>query len=991
MIIPPRPARKDTREIKNGDPIMNHMPIGSLVHGFRVERGGEVPHLNASYLKLTHEATGATLYYSDRDDGQLVFAVGFRTIPEDDTGVFHILEHSCLDGSEHFRLKEPFVNLIKTSMAVDLNAMTYEDKTVYYFISTNEQDYHNLMSVYLDAVFYPLLLSDRRIFEKEAWHLEPDGNGGVAISGVVFNEMQGNDNQPDYAMWMQNEKQLFPDLHFRFNSGGDPASIPNLTYEQFVDTYNRFYSTENAIFYLSGALDLTAHLAYIDELLCQKGKPAVAKPAPPPLQAPVVSPDGTVYYQLGDNEELAGNTHLMLTYILDDDKSEDVLAASLLCRYLAENTESPLTRAVLDANVGQDFGMACEGDYRQPLLYFTLGKSDPEHAEGFRQAILDKLSCLVSEGLDAGRIADLIESHETDCRRASLSVRTGFRIMESFIRTHVHYDNSEPVDDLAKLRAAMAADPLYFEHLIRRCILQSNHWAMTRCIPSRTLTAERRERMAERFAAESARVKATEGGYAALEAHMEAFNAYLTAPDSPEDEASVPHLTPADLKHGSDHRDMAVESRPVGGTTATSLSFETDASGMVMAGLLFDIAGLPEEDVFYARALSDALLSLPTAAHTLPELTERWVSLHTNPAINLRVETTGRAYLAISLDAPEERLAEATALVGEYITDGLFDRDVLRHIFSSASGVRDRMVARGNMTALRLATRALNASGVYDDLLAGESAYRRLSDLADRYDEHADALIDGMTRVWKHLTTAVAPLAHYTGSAAGYTAWCKAIAALPIASAVAPTPAPILSLAPRADCALTIPGEVNYCAETFDITEAGLAFKPRYTVVNTHLYSRYFWDEIRAKGGAYGASALLMRNGIAGFISYRDPRVADTYAVYDALPDWLDANIPDEDAIGAMIVSTVGSSYFAPRSPIDLGSAALSRYLVGMTAADREAEITDILATTPADFSDYANAIRTLRQSGRGIRTALGGAGSIQKSGLFDACTVTEL
>ena len=328
------------------------LKIGSLINGFRVVRDGDVPLLNAHYWKLTHEATGATLYYSDRDDGQMVFSVGFRTLPEDDTGVFHILEHSCLDGSKNYQLKEPFVNLLKTSMAVDLNAMTYEDKTIYYFISTNEQDYLNLMSVYMDAVFNPLLLTDRRIFEKEAWHIEPAGEGKVAISGVVFNEMQGNDNQPDYIMWMQNEKQIFPDLFFRFNSGGDPAFIPELTYEQFKETYHRFYSSQNAIFYLSGNMGLEAELAHIDSVLTEKGVSAYAKPAPAPLQAPVVSPDGTVYYQLADNEDTAGNTHLMLTYVLGEDKSAEVLAFALLSRYLAENTESPLTKAVLDAGVG---------------------------------------------------------------------------------------------------------------------------------------------------------------------------------------------------------------------------------------------------------------------------------------------------------------------------------------------------------------------------------------------------------------------------------------------------------------------------------------------------------------------------------------------------------------------------------------------------------------------------------------------------------------
>ncbi len=971
---------------------MNHiLKVGETLHGFTVERTGIVPYLSANYWKLTHKATGATVYYSDRDDGQMIFSVGFRTLPEDNTGVFHILEHSCLDGSENYRLKEPFVNLLKTSMAVDLNAMTYEDKTIYYFISTNERDYMNLMSVYLDAVFNPLLLSDRRIFEKEAWHLEPDGEGGVSISGVVFNEMQGNDNQPDYIMWMQNEKQLFPDLFFRFNSGGDPAYIPDLTYEQFKETYRRFYSPANAVFYLSGNMGIAEELAHIDSVLTAKGASPYEKPAPAPVQAPVVSPEGTVYYQLGDNEETAGNTHLMLTYILGEDKSEEILAFSLLCRYLAENTESPLTRAVLDADVGQDFGMACEGDYRQPMLYFTLGKTDPEKAEHFRRAILDKLTALVAEGLDKNRLADLVAGHETDCRRASLSVRTGFRIMESFIRTHVQYDDADPVDDLAALRARMSEDDRYFEHLIDTYILQSNHWAMTRCVPSRTLTSERRAKMAERFAAEGEKLAATEGSYEALTTHMEAFNAYLVAPDSPEAEASIPHLTPDAINTTSDARDMAVETIPIGGGKATSLTYETDAAGMVMAGLLFDLSTIPEEDLFYAACLRDALLALPTALHTLPELTDRWVGLHTNATVGVRVETTGHAYLSLVLDTPEERISEAVALLDEYIRVPVFDREILRQIFSNASALRNQMIARGNRTAMLLATRTLTVSGVYDDAINGLSAYRRLSALADDFDSHADALIDGMGRVWSKLTGTVPPIAFLTGSNSAYAVWKQSLATLSVAAKAAPLAPVSLAPMPRVNCALTVPGEVNYCAEVFDLSDIGLAFAPRYQVINTHIYSQYFWDEIRAKGGAYGASALTMRPGIAALLSYRDPRVADTYAVYDALPDWLDTHIPSEEGVASMIVSTLGSSYFVPRSPIDLGTAALSRYLNGLTAADRQAEIEAILATTPADFAAYAAALRALKAAGRGVRTALGNADMIRRSGYFADGDMTEL
>ena len=929
-----------------------NLQVGSLIHGFRVVRDGDVPLLNAHYWKLTHEATGATLYYTDRDDGQMVFSVGFRTLPEDDTGVFHILEHSCLDGSQSYQLKEPFVNLLKTSMAVDLNAMTFEDKTIYYFISTNEQDYMNLMSVYMDAVFNPLLLTDRRIFEKEAWHVEPAGDGKVAISGVVFNEMQGNDNQPMYILWKQNEKQVFPDLYVRFNSGGDPAYIPNLTYEQFNETYHRFYSAQNAIFYLSGNMGLEQELAHIDAVLTEKGVSAYEKPAPAPLQAPVVSPDGVAYYQLADNEEIAGNTHLMLSYILSEDKTPAVLAMSLLSRYLAENTESPLTKAVLDAGVGQDFRMFCDDGYRQPMLCFTMGKSDPENAESLRRVILDTLTEMCQKGFDKDRLIDLVDNHETECRRASLSVRTGFRIMESFMREQVQVDDAVPVNDLAALREAMATDDRYFESLIETYVLNSNHWGMTRCIPSRTLTEEKRARMNTRFEAEAEKINAVEGGYAALEAHMAAFNEYLTAPDSPEAEASVPHLSPADIDTTLQARDVAVETTAVGGCKTKSLSYVTETNGMVQASLLFDLGGLGGDELFYTRCLHDAIMRLPAGEYGVPELTQKWVNLRTRASLSFRVETTNEAYLSVNLDAPAERLSDAVILLKEYLAAPVFDRTILSRIFSNTSHIRSMMIRHGNGTAFHLATRALSRSGLYDEYLAGESAYRRLSELANRFEDNADALIDGMAAVWKKITAGVTPIAFFTGEADAYEAWKTAIADLPVASAVTPRKVAPLTLFPRENYALTIPGEVNYCVEAFDLADAGVAYTPKLSVIHTFLNSKCFWDEIRAKGGAYGASAIATRQGHVGYLSYRDPRVTDTYGVYVNVPEWILAHMPAEEEIGSLVVSTVGSAYFAPRSEMDLGQAALARYLIGQTAADRQAELETILSTSPADFAE---------------------------------------
>ena len=968
---------------------------GTLTHGFRVLRDGDVPLLHAHYWKLRHEASGATLYYTDRDDGQMIFSVGFRTLPEDDTGVFHILEHACLDGSIHYRLKEPFVNLLKTSMAVDLNAMTYGDKTIYYFISTSEQDYRHMLSVYLDAVFHPLLTTDRRIFEKEGWHPEPDGEGGVTISGVVFNEMQGNETQPDYALWTQNAKQLFPDLPARFQAGGDPASIPDLTYEQFVETYRRFYTTENAVFYLSGDMALDVELQDIDCVLCdrmrtdeQSGIRPYAKPAPTPLQAPIVSPDGVTYYQPGAGEEAAGNTHLLLTCVLPADDGAAPLAMSLLCRYLADHTDSPLTRAVLDAGVGQDFSMGCMSDDRQPLVCFSLGKTDPEEAERFRQTILDTLAGLVRGGLDRNRLHDLIAGHKTDWRRTALQVGTGFRIMEYFIRAHVQYDDATPENGLDALAARLAEDDSYFEHLIERYILHSDHWAMTRCIPLQTVTAERGERMAARCAAEAARLASIPGGYDGLVARNTALQEYLTAPDSPEAEASIPHLSPSDIRTDHTVLDVTEETIRVGEGNATSLFYETDADGMTIAGLLFDLSRVPSDDLFYVACLRDALTELPTETHTLTELSDHWVSLHTLLRSGLRTESNGTAYLTLMLDAPEERLPAAVALMDEYIRSLRFDRAALRELFSNATRVRDNMIGNGSGTALRLGTRCLNVSGLYDDLMTGETAYRRLTALSDRFDEQVDVLIDGMTRVWKHLTRERAPLCFLTGSASAYAAWTSALSTLSTGRDTGAAPAPRV-LHPRRDLALAIPGEVNYCAELYDLAGQGRPYDARYSVIHTHLYGQYFWDEIRAKGGAYGASAANFRAGAIGYSSYRDPRVSETYAVFSALPDWLDAHIPTDDAIDAMIVSTM-SAYFAPRSPLDLGRAALNRYLIGVTAADRRAEMEWILSTTAADFRNYAATLRDCLAGTPALRTALGNREKLLASGMFTEDEIVE-
>ena len=969
--------------------------INEICCGFRLVDTGDIPLMNAHYRKWVHEKSGAVLYQSDRDDGQLLFSIGFRTLPEDDTGVFHILEHSCLDGSEAFRLKEPFVNLMKTSMAVDLNAMTYGDKTIYYFITTNPVDYSNMMQVYLDAVFHPLLLSDRRIFEKEAWHLEPDGQGGVRCNGVVFNEMQGHAGMPDVILWNELERGLFPDTCYAHNSGGDPQYIHDLTYEAFCDTYKRFYSADNAAIYLSGRMDTEAVFAQLDGVLCGVPDYGMERPAPVAVQTPVVCADATVTYPPSEGDE--PSTRIVYACVLGDGMEPDVpLSFNILSRYLSETLSSPLTRAVLDANVGQDFSMVgAVDDYRQPFAYFYLGKAEADQAEAFRDVILSTLRRLVDEGLDTRRLLDLMDDHEVICRRKSLQVSTGFTIMEDFLRHELQKGEVHPINGLELVRGKLAENPRYFEQLIEKYLLNSEHWCLVRCVPSEKKAEEDRAQMQAWLDEQARALSACDGAYEALTEHVQVFNEYLVTPDSPEAVASVPHLRPSDLTTRPVWQDMEAEPLTVadGRRTVTSLYHKAETNGMVSAGLLFDVTDMPFEKLTLLSCLNQALFEMPTERHTVEELTDEWVRLRAMKHLSIQHVKTGleaaqnRIYINLNLNLPVEHLREAVALVSEYMTSFVADREILKRLFSNSAGIKENMMWSGNQTARQVAEAQIAPSGQYEQAVSGLGSYGYRKVLAERFDVEADGLIEGLGDVIDRCLSCPRTMAYLIGEPEAYEAWKGIVANFPFAD-VKETDSGALPDAEGRNVGLAIPGEVNFCAEVFRLSDVGATYSPCMDVVTGDLCTRYLWDEVRAKGGAYGAGTRVTRYGLWVFSSYRDPRVKDTYEAYHKAAEWILNNLPEADELEGLIVSAL-SGYYAPTGPFDRGMRALNRYLMGLTAQDKLDEIDDILGTTTEDFCECARLLQRLVDSGTGKRAALGSRSSLDGSGMFDQ--VSEL
>lgn len=974
--------------------------LGNTYYGFEVAECGEIRHAGANFWRLVHKQSGAQLIYTDRDDGQLVFTASFRTPPEDDTGVFHILEHSCLDGSENYRLKEPFVNIICSSLAVDLNAATYPDKTIYYFSSTNEKDYMNLMSVYLDAVFHPLLLTDRRIFEKEAWHLEPDGKGGVIYNGVVFNEMQGHENMADNILEHGIEKGIFPDICYSKESGGRPTAIPDLTYEQFCETYKRFYSAKNCTIYMSGKLGLVEQLIYLDGVLCGVKDYGYDTPMPIEIQKPVISPDVRVSYQLSEGENPAMNTKLAFSCVLGDGNDPtDVLGMRILASYLSKSPTSPLSRAVLDADIGQDFSMMVERYYRQPVVHFILGKSEEENAEKFKQTVLDTLTDIIAKGLDAQKLSDLVDSVEIDERRQSISVETGLGLMEAMVRDIAQFGCIRNVDTQSEIHERFNSDNKYFDKLIKRYILDSNHWTLVRCVPSADVLTEKKIYMDKRLSAEAERLHSVDGAYVELESHVAAFMEYLSAPDSPEAVASIPHLSLSDI--GRENRLVDIEKREAtvkNGKKIESLVYGGNSLGIILAGLVFDLKKIPTEDLFYAACLGRALFSLPTEKHTAEELTDLWVKYKAQTSAktsSVHITDGACVTMDLRLNIPVESIADASALLNECMTSVKFDREIVTRLFSNATATKDNMIWSGNQTAANYASRCLNIADAYRDLLSGVSFYNRLKSIADSisdksgsYSENVDTLIVGMERTARVLFESTTPKAYFIGDEAAYADWRSSLSHMDICTEDEIDDYDIV-LPDAMARALAISGDVNYCAKVYDAKANGFEVTNRYLPVCRYIYGKYMWDEVRAKGGAYGAGVSVTRFGLVKMYSYRDPRVKETYDIYSALPDWLDNNLPDADEIEKNIISTAGTTCFAPQSILDAGVDALVRYMRGKTADGTWNILTELFDTTEQDFRDFADMIRCLDKDNAGVLSAVGNHTRLAESELF--AEITEL
>lgn len=928
---------------------------GTTNHGFTVIRTQPLPELDAVMYLMRHERTGLELVWIKRSEVNRTFGIAFPTLPEDDTGVFHILEHSVLCGSEKYQVKEPFVELMKTSMNTFLNAMTFPDKTYYPISSRNPKDFLNLMRVYLDAVFRPMIYSKSEIFRQEGWHYELSGDGKLIRKGVVYNEMRGAFADADELEENAMMRALYPDTPYRFVSGGDPEHIPELTYEKFLDYHRRFYSPSNAYVYLDGDVDIDAVLGIIDGEYLSSFEPGERLPVPA-LQRPVHAPEQRVVYELPTEEDERDRFRLAWGRVLGEiTDRERMTAMQVLCTVLCGNNQSVLTREMLAAGLGEAVSMMVWDGCAQPFVKLEVRNVTEDNIAPAGEKLRAVLTGLAENGLDRDELEAAMANLEFQMRERDYGyypqgLGISFNVLDSWLRGGEPEALVEVGGLFDALRAKMAEG--YFEELIRSVLLNNPHACEIVMVPSHSVGEERRERDVKEL--ERIAASWSEADRETVKSQQAALDAWQGTADRPEALAALPRLEIADISPEPEEYPTRTDSLD----GVTLLRHELPTSGISYVSLYFDITGLGGEDIAAVNFLGELLGKVDTATHTAQEL-NRLIQLYCgNMSFSVDVyERSAEEYCAkftARVSAIESKIGKALELLGEVLTASRLDseKEVTDILRQRRTSMMQQLMNNGHVSAIGRVSSQLAAGSAANEWANGYDYYCWLKrqNAALDFGALSDTLATLASRVIgrRGLTVSV------TGMHSG--AVDEAVSAL---LAVVPEGEGVSGpgVAPRGVRreGIEIPSDVGYAA----MGALSGEFDGLWQLAGRVISLEYLWNAVRVQGGAYGTGMVTRVSGFDGCYSYRDPSAAGTLETYAGVPRFLRdfaANAADIDGLITGAISA-GEPLLTPRAK---GEEADDLYFRGITHEMRRTRRAQMLNSKSADLSGIADSLERI-------------------------------
>lgn len=950
---------------------------------FELIKEVEIPEINSLARLYRHHKTGAELLSMLNDDENKCFGITFRTPPTDSTGLPHILEHAVLCGSRKYPVKEPFVELMKSSLNTFLNAITFPDKTCYPVASQNVQDLYNLIDVYLDAVFHPHLTPE--ILQQEGWHYELENpDDPIVYKGVVFNEMKGAYSSPDSLLGRYSQEVVFPENTYGVDSGGDPQQIPKLTYEQFKHFHQTYYHPSNARIYFYGDDDPERRLELIEEYL--KDFEAAEIDSAIPLQRHYDEARRAHFpYDAGEEADLRRKGYLTLNWLLPETTDPDLTMSLYILSYiLVGNSAAPLRKALIDSGLGEDVtGGGLRGQLRQ--MHFSTGLKGiaVADADKVERLILETLANLTKDGIERAAIEAAFNTFEFSLRENNTgSFPRGLSIMFRALNTWLY--DGDPLAmlgfeaPLATVRANLTQDPGYFEKLIDQYLLQNQHRATVVLEPDPTLGQRQEAAEVEQLTQVKARLSGAE-----IQAIIESsgqLKLMQETPDPPEALAKIPTLTLADLdKEG---KSIPLTISEIQG--ARILYHDLFTNGIVYLNVGFNVHTLPQEFLPYLPLFTQALLKIGTEKEDFVKLTQRigrktggiWPSTFVSP---VKDQSEGLAWFFLSGKATMAQADDLLEIMRDILlTVKLDNRERFLQMALEEKAGEEASLIPGGSGVVDSRLRALfNEADWAEEQMGGVSYLFFLRQLVGDIEKNWPEVLRRLEDIRQTLLNRTGMLCNITLDEANWSQFQPKLAGF--LSALPFRPMSLARWTPRPGHhfeGLTIPAQVNYVGKGANLYELGYDLHGSQMVVTNFLRTTWLWERVRVQGGAYGGSCRFdSHSGIFNFLSYRDPNLLQTLDNYDGASQFLDQVDLSEAEIAKNIIGAIGQldSYQLPDAK---GYTSLVRHLLGISDEIRQQRREEVLSTRLAHFRTFGDVLAQVNE--RGFVVVLGSQENIE-------------
>ena len=942
------------------------------VKAYEILDDREVKDLNSRGLLLKHKKSGAKLLILSNDDENKVFSIGFRTPPEDSTGLPHILEHSVLCGSRNFPAKDPFVELVKGSLNTFLNAMTYPDKTVYPVASCNDKDFQNLMHVYMDAVFYPNIYKKEEIFRQEGWHYELERTEGpLKVNGVVYNEMKGAFSSPEDVLDREVLRSLFPDTSYANESGGDPEFIPDLTYEQFLDFHKKYYHPSNSFLYLYGNMDVAEKLDWLDREYLSAFDAVLVDSAiryQKPFEKPV---EVTREYSITEAESTKDQTYLSYSTVVDTSLNKELYLAFQVLEYaLLSAPGAPLKQALIDAGIGKDvMGSYDEGVY-QPTFSVISKNANPEQKEEFLRTIRDTLSGIVEKGMDKQALLAGINYYEFRFREADFGnypkgLMYGLQAFDSWL-----YDENQPfmhleaLDTFRFLKEQVGRG--YYEQLIQKYLIENTHASVVMIVPRQGLTAQMEQKTADKL--EKYRQSLDEARLQQMVEDTVHLEEYQSEETPEEDLEKIPMLRREDI--GRQALPLCNEEQTLSGIPV--LYHELFTNGIAYINLVFDTCHVPDDLLPYLGLLKSVLGYMDTENYSYAELFNV-INIHSggiytalNPYADVKEPDQYKGTLQVKAKVLYDKLDFAFTMIREilFATDLSDDKRLYEIIAQVKSRLQMGLTGNGHSTAAIRAMSYFSPSAYFNDCVGGIGLYRLVESIESDFDAQKDSLKEKLRLLMQLIFRPENLMVDYTAEREGLQGLEDEIGKL--SALLYQDPVEKCSQQFRVNArneGFKTSAQVQYVARAGNFVRRGYEYTGALKILKVILSYDYLWINIRVKGGAYGCMSGFNRVGDGYLVSYRDPNLKKTNEIFEGTAEFVkNFTVSDRD-MTKYIIGTIGD-LDSPLTPSSKGNRSMTAYLSNLTYEDIQKEREQVLTATEESIRDLAGIIEAVLADG---------------------------